>query len=596
MQAKDSGILGWLRRDRLPSDLYELLGSARLDPDVAKLRQAVRLAARDLSKALNEQDPKLAERAARLQTELARADRVLGDPVKLGAYRARMVEALRRKYEKRHGTAGEVGSGPALRAWLAGAMRIHPHEVDALVQAMRAGQRASTSPEKRGAIGTKPQRDDDPLAGWTPPVDDDPTGLIRKSRQASKASERRLPTKWVLAAAAVVGGVLLLAVGVPFADRTPPATPSLPAGRAATNPTGTGAVSSAPTKTQRTTAVVEPSAVGGSSDRAAAERRPLDLRLLPPGSRMLFAVRPATFGSDPAARDLVRGLGPWADEALAALERFVRLDLAEISHALIGLIPGSAGDAPRLAAVLRLTRDIPRSQLLEAFGNPEPATTASKQYYVDSASYTAYYFADPVTIAILPERFAREVLRDVRTPLPTSREIEALVERSDREALFSVLFDVPMLRDQAERVLDADDRALVRRSLDLLGEGAVAGLLSLDTGESFRVQLLVRTARDLRPAQQRRVLDDRLRHLPYDLLEVVQGMNPPRRTRRLIGRFPAMMKALAVVLEVEVEAGNVVARVNLPERAGPNLALAGRLTWQEYQASFARPSKRPSKP
>ena len=154
MQAKDSGILGWLRRDRLPSDLYELLGAARLDPDVAKLRRDIRLASSDLSKALNEQDPKLAQRAARLQTELARADRILGDQVKLGAYRARMVQALRRKYEKRHGTVGEVGSGSALREWLAGAMCVHPHEVDAVVQAMRAGQRASTSSEKQGTIAT----------------------------------------------------------------------------------------------------------------------------------------------------------------------------------------------------------------------------------------------------------------------------------------------------------------------------------------------------------------------------------------------------------------------------------------------------------
>ena len=126
------------------------------------------------------------------------------------------------------------------------------------------------------------------------------------------------------------------------------------------------------------------------------------------------------------------------------------MDLAEISHALIGLIPGAAGDAPRLAAVLRLSREVPRSELLETFGHPKPATTASKQYYVDSASYTAYYFADAVTLAILPERFVREVLGNVQTPLPTSREIEALVERSDREALFSVLFDVPLLREQAD--------------------------------------------------------------------------------------------------------------------------------------------------
>jgi hypothetical protein len=579
VKSNDSGIDDWLGRDRLPADLYELLGASRFDPDVEKLRRAVRQADRDLVRAPQGGDADRAGRAAKLRRELARADQVLADPARLRVYHTRLVQALVRRYAKRHGAVRDAAGESELKAWLASRIGVHRDRLDAVARAMRAAATAAApvrpsqpTSDDESTRTPGPPHDDDPLDGWSAPVVDDPSLSIGRSPRALKRSRRRVPTSVIVVGAGVLTATVVLAVWVLRRPAAPP--------RVATSRLNQPAAPEAAEVAAKSTPDV-----ANPPDRTEHERQALNLRLLPAGSRMLFAAHVARLRHEPSARDVLRGFGPWADAAIAALEDWVRLDLGDVEHVLVGVIPGAAGETPRAAAVVRLSQPVEKAELLAAFGNPQPATSGTEEYYVDSATYTAYYLAESPTVAILPERFAREVLRDVRTPLPTSGEIEALVEQSDRDRLLSAVFDVRFLRDEAARVLDAETGELVASSLDLLGDDVAAGLLSCDTGEEFRVELLLRGARDVRPAKQRRVLDQRLRHLPYDLLDSVAAMRPPQGTRRLIGRFPAMMKALAVVLQVEVDSGGVRAHARLPERAGPNLALAGRLTWHEHFAS-----------
>lgn len=578
MQGKPSRVLVWLRRDRLPGDLYELLGVARLDLDAEGLRGIIREANRELLALLGDADSKLSERAARLQTELAQADRILADPARLRAYEARLVRALRDSFVEKHGDVRGVGAASKLRVWLEQRIHVHPARVDAVMRAMGVPQEPRPQPASAAAPDGGPDpavpqtlgSQDDPLGGWRPPVEKDPIELVGRSQRGSRRRRR------VLATAGAVGGAIAVGVGSYVAllsTRSGNGTDSvvLPALTAPSTETA-----------QRSTAQAAVPDVE-SKQRLVRERHPLDLRLLPAGSRLLVAVRPARLMSDSAGRDVVRGLGPWADAGLDCLRRLIQLDAADVDQVVVGLIPGAPDAPPDRAAVVRLTHDARREDVLERFGHPEPRAAFSETYFTDRSTKTAYYFADSRTIAILPPQSASEVLRDVRTPLPTSPDVEALVEYSDRDWLLNVVFDVRFLREAA-RALDAENYELVTRGLDLLGEEAAAGLLSLDTGELFQAGLVVRGRRDVRPSVYGQSLEGRLRLLPYDLLHTVQTMRPSSRARRLVGRFPAMVKALALVLEVKEDAGSIVARARLPERAGPNLALAGRLTWEAYHS------------
>ena len=319
-----------------------------------------------------------------------------------------------------------------------------------------------------------------------------------------------------------------------------------------------------------------------AGDREAAV--PLDLRLLPAGCRLLINVRPAVLLSTPAGRDLVRALDKRGSSALEVLEKLTRFPPAEIDHVLVGLVPSAGREPPQMAAVVTLARDLPLAELLAALGNPEPARSGSDQYYVSRQGPTAYYAADARTFAVLPRRFADEVVADPSTALPTSPEIEALVDETDSRRLFTVLFETRFLREEILPLLPSDDQRLVGDALDLLSDDVEAGVLSVDAGDVLSTQLVVRSSTDLPARRLEARLEQRLRHLPYDVLDYVKTTDP-RRGRRLVGRFPAMIKALALSLQFESTGRHVRVTSVLPERAGPNLLLAGSLTADLYTAA-----------
>jgi hypothetical protein len=60
--------------------------------------------------------------------------------------------------------------------------------------------------------------------------------------------------------------------------------------------------------------------------------------------------------------------------------------------------------------------------------------------------------------------------------------------------------------------------------------------------------------------------------------------------RKLVGRFPAMMQALAASTVEGIDQRQVVLQTRLPERAAPNLALAGLLTWLESTKAPVAPT------
>ncbi|MBR9801747.1 hypothetical protein GYB59_08640 [bacterium] len=100
--------------------------------------------------------------------------------------------------------------------------------------------------------------------------------------------------------------------------------------------------------------------------------------------------------------------------------------------------------------------------------------------------------------------------------------------------------------------------------------------------DDFYSQLVVRGENSVGPISLSKRYQERLDVIPELLLTSVQKMNPQRSGyRKLIGRYPAMMKVVSLATSVAVEGQFVQLGVLLPSKAAPNLALGTLLTWDE---------------
>jgi hypothetical protein len=169
------------------------------------------------------------------------------------------------------------------------------------------------------------------------------------------------------------------------------------------------------------------------------------------------------------------------------------------------------------------------------------------------------------------------------TPNPTDVAIEELVAHTDRRRPLTIVCRPDDLLLHREMLAGPATRELLCSIAEWLDPSAVEGVAwSLRLGETFESRVLLRNRSAIPPRELRQTLRSRLDLLPRALLSFVEGMNPSNGgRRRVIGRFPAMLKAGAMGTR-DVHATRLVEwNTLLPERAAPNLALAALLTWDE---------------
>src|SRR5690606_31617033 len=92
-----------------------------------------------------------------------------------------------------------------------------------------------------------------------------------------------------------------------------------------------------------------------------------------------------------------------------------------------------------------------------------------------------------------------------------------------------------------------------------------------------------------------RKLEKKLSALPTDLYSAVQTMTPRQLGfRKIIGRFPAMIKAFSLSTLGGTADGLAQFTTVLPAKAAPNLALGTLLVWDEStRTDFSKASPKP---
>lgn len=310
--------------------------------------------------------------------------------------------------------------------------------------------------------------------------------------------------------------------------------------------------------------------------------KPIELLCIPAGARVIIHIRPADLwkegGIEEEFRFCLPSLGEWIE---TQLKEVCHREPAQIESALICLILGPRGTAPQVAATVRLVEPAKKSELLLEFQGMRNEDFGYPVYVGDEY---AYLLKDTQTFAIAPKEFAGQMVDSMSVPALTTDGIEKLLLQTDQNRHFTLLFEPVDLRTHHEALFPQELWPFTNNLVDWINDDDVETVAwSLHLGKQLESQFLFRNKGVIRPSRLQKQLVTSLNQLPHDLLEAVQKMNPRQvGSRKLIGRFPAMMKVFSLATKGSYGERHAKLTTKLKsDRAAPNLALGALLTWDE---------------
>jgi hypothetical protein len=335
---------------------------------------------------------------------------------------------------------------------------------------------------------------------------------------------------------------------------------------------------------------------------ANSHREPIQLLLAPAGARIVIHLRPARLwtpihcGRGDLATKAARtwnscelrlclpDLTQWAADEI---EDWCLYPPSQINEAVFSFTLRSPDEPPDVAVLVRLLHPAGPSEVSNRFGG-KPAKKGPLPVF--RKGHRALVVRDPETFAVGPAEFAEEMAEARDQPNPTDASIEELLKETDRSRDITVVFRPDDLERFHNSLVSAPWADAARQLATWLDPEAVEGaVFSLKLDDPFRVRLVARARPVVQPPRLAETLKGRLNHLPSDLLSYVERMQPSvPGSRRLIGRLPAMYKAVALGADADSQGRIVTLESVLPERAGPNLSLATYLLLTEGPTSLVR--------
>ncbi len=288
----------------------------------------------------------------------------------------------------------------------------------------------------------------------------------------------------------------------------------------------------------------------------------------------------------------VPALAEWAREQI---ENWCLYPPSQIEEAAFSFTLRSPNEPPDVAVLVKLERPAGRGEIENRFGG-NPSAKGAVPIFVKGDR--ALVVRDERTFAVGPAEFSQEMADARDQPNPTDASIEELLKLTDRTRDLTVVFrpdDLDRFRSTLLSSQWADDLHQVATWLDPAAvEGAA---ISVRLDDPLRVQLTARTQPVVRGPRLAETLKERLDHLPTDLLKYVERLQPTAPgSRKIIGRLPAMYKAVALGSAVSSEQRLVTMESVLPERAAPNLSLATYLLLTEGPSEVVRTPAAPVTP
>jgi hypothetical protein len=308
---------------------------------------------------------------------------------------------------------------------------------------------------------------------------------------------------------------------------------------------------------------------------------PLDLSYLPPGVQIIVAMRPDAIAAHPEGAKVAASLGPLGSEAQKFLNDLLREPVGA-KQCLIGIQATSDGRW-QTSLVVRLSGDQSAADHFAAnlAGSIKKSHGSTTYQVADEWAYWVPDTAEPKLLVVAPEELIGEIIDLGGAQPPLRREMERLLQHTDSERQFTVILAPNFLFNEGGGLFAGQMLPLRAPLFWFLGDELSAVVLSLHWDENFFAELIAAPTLDTRPEAAARILAQRVGEIPDRVEDYVVGLDAQPFGRRVVARFPTMVRKLAAYSRAGVEADHAVMRCYLPAVAGHNLIMGAELTLAE---------------
>lgn len=303
---------------------------------------------------------------------------------------------------------------------------------------------------------------------------------------------------------------------------------------------------------------------------------PLELAYLPPGAQIILAVRPADLLRHPEGPKVRAALGPYGDCGIQFVERATGLPIGQIDRLLVGWQTNQDGGWE--VALVATVTDKRRGARGEG---PAASDKSFERYEPAAENGRVIVVASPAAIEDVKQLAGRAP--------PLRRDIHRLLAHTDADRLATLLVVPRFLQGDGKDLFSGEMEKLRSPLLSFFGDDLAAVLLSLHWDEDFFVELCAVPTLEVLPERAAEQLAGRVSQLPDQVDQYVVGLNPDPYGRRVVARFPAMVRKLAAYTRSGFDRDRAILRCYLPAVAGHNLLLGAELTLAEPPATAARP-------
>ncbi|MCA9039186.1 MAG: hypothetical protein KDA65_02435 [Planctomycetaceae bacterium] len=396
-----------------------------------------------------------------------------------------------------------------------------------------------------------------------PQLDIPEDDVLAKARRRRKQRKSGGGAKWVvislfsLLSLGAIGGYVYVTT-----DKTAP-QPVIPTSRSPQTP---------PAKSEGN------SQTKSAPGMAKIERgEPYTFDYVPTGARLVFHWRPASLRNSDELWQCSGELLPWLDEQLV---KFTGIDSQNLDQAVCYLIPGPRGTPPLFVFKI---------QPLEAFNLQEwtNTQTASPErvggYQLYELGEQRILWLDERNGLSVHQSLVEEAVSTETNPLPMTAALDQLITLSDRDAEFSLLFDLKSIELGLIDWFEEDKQAVIKPFLGWWGKETEAVLweLKMDNNQIHsRMEIQATPFISTSKLEQHwKTNFDQLGKFTWEDLRDRALHSVGAQT--ILARFPAMLQLASRFTAVQVDRKRVTVQTTLSERAAPNLSLASWLYWRE---------------
>lgn len=336
-------------------------------------------------------------------------------------------------------------------------------------------------------------------------------------------------------------------------------------------------------------------------EQTTTDRKPIELLLAPAGARIVIHLRPdrlwatapanlgATTSRSPGSRasELLLCVSPLAEWARGQIDDWCLYPPSQIAEAVFSFGLRSPGEPPDTCAVVRLTHSAALPEIERRFGGMRSEKGPLPVFLKGDR---ALIVRDAQTFTVGPAESSHEMVEARDQPNPTDASIEELLKETDRSRDLTIVFRPDDLDRFRESLASPQWSSALHQLATWLDPDSIEGaVFSVRLEDPLRVRLTVRARPIVFGPHLAETMKLRLDRLPMDLLRYVERLQPAiPGSRKLIGRLPAMCKAVALGAAVNSQSKIVTVESILPERAAPNLSLATYLLLTEGPSSMGR--------